>query len=193
MNAKTGDLVAAAGEDCDKAKVVELYLTDGTNDHKVVIIEQSAQAIKFKVPATKPGRYALMIKTGGSDAKLLEQPVIPFATDGPQPKPRALAVIQEDSCIGCTLCIQACPVDAIIGAAKLMHTVIAAECTGCELCVAPCPVDCIDLVPVNVVKAAADGALLPLIVFAVGFGLALTRIEAQRRGPGARCAPSEDH
>lgn len=91
---------------------------------------------------------------GGADgiralAELLEQPVIPFAADGPQPKPRALAVIQEDSCIGCTLCIQACPVDAIVGAAKLMHTVIAAECTGCELCVAPCPVDCIDLVPVD--------------------------------------------
>lgn len=61
--------------------------------------------------------------------------------------PPLLAVIDEDVCIGCTKCIQACPVDAIVGAAKRMHTVIAAECTGCELCLPPCPVDCIALVP----------------------------------------------
>ncbi|AUH50236.1 electron transport complex subunit RsxB [Chromobacterium sp. ATCC 53434] len=91
---------------------------------------------------------------GGEDgvralARLLDLPALPFEPDRPQPKPRALAVIREDSCIGCTLCIQACPVDAIVGAAKQMHTVIADECTGCELCLAPCPVDCIDLVPVE--------------------------------------------
>lgn len=63
-------------------------------------------------------------------------------------KPKTLAVIDEQRCIGCTLCIQACPVDAILGAAKHMHTVIADECTGCELCVEPCPVDCIDMVEV---------------------------------------------
>jgi len=63
-------------------------------------------------------------------------------------KPKMLAVIDESSCIGCTLCIQACPVDAILGASKQMHTVIAAECTGCELCVPPCPVNCIAMVPV---------------------------------------------
>ncbi len=60
-------------------------------------------------------------------------------------KPATVAFIREEECIGCTLCIQACPVDAIIGAPQLMHTIIAAECTGCELCLAPCPVDCIDL------------------------------------------------
>ena len=57
------------------------------------------------------------------------------------------AVIREDECIGCTKCISACPVDAIIGSGKLMHTVLADLCTGCELCIPPCPVDCIDLVP----------------------------------------------
>ncbi len=57
------------------------------------------------------------------------------------------AFIRETECIGCTKCLQACPVDAIVGARKLMHTVIQAECTGCELCVPACPVDCIDLIP----------------------------------------------
>jgi len=61
---------------------------------------------------------------------------------------KKVAYIREDECIGCTKCIQACPVDAILGAAKQMHTVIVDECTGCDLCVDPCPVDCIDMVPV---------------------------------------------
>ncbi len=64
-------------------------------------------------------------------------------------KPRALAVIDEATCIGCTLCIQACPVDAIVGAAKQMHTVIASQCTGCELCLPPCPVECIRMRPIG--------------------------------------------
>ncbi|TXG98418.1 MAG: RnfABCDGE type electron transport complex subunit B, partial [Zoogloea sp.] len=63
-------------------------------------------------------------------------------------KPKSVAVIDEATCIGCTLCIQACPVDAIVGAAKQMHTIIAADCTGCELCLAPCPVDCIAMEPI---------------------------------------------
>jgi electron transport complex protein RnfB len=62
--------------------------------------------------------------------------------------PLCVAVIDESLCIGCTLCIQACPVDAIVGAAKLMHTVLASLCTGCDLCVPPCPMDCIAMVPV---------------------------------------------
>lgn len=60
---------------------------------------------------------------------------------------KTFAYIREDECIGCTKCIQACPVDAILGAAKQMHTVITSECTGCDLCVEPCPVDCIDMIP----------------------------------------------
>lgn len=67
---------------------------------------------------------------------------------------KTVAYIREDECIGCTKCIQACPVDAILGAAKLMHTVIVSECTGCDLCVEPCPVDCIDMLPVE--KGLAD-------------------------------------
>ena len=79
------------------------------------------------------------------------------------PTPPQLAVIDEARCIGCTLCIQACPVDAIVGAAKLMHTIIAEACTGCELCVPPCPVDCIRIEPAKAAgyrerKAAADAA-----------------------------------
>ena len=67
---------------------------------------------------------------------------------------RARALIDEARCIGCTLCIQACPVDAIVGAAKLMHTVIAELCTGCELCLPPCPVDCIAMLPLPQAEAA---------------------------------------
>jgi electron transport complex protein RnfB len=73
----------------------------------------------------------------------------PLDAEFGQPKPKSVAVIDENLCIGCTLCIQACPVDAILGAAKQMHTVIASECTGCELCVAPCPVDCISMQPIR--------------------------------------------
>ena len=60
-------------------------------------------------------------------------------------KPKQVAIIDENTCIGCTLCIQACPVDAIIGAAKQMHVIIGQQCTGCELCLPPCPVECIHM------------------------------------------------
>lgn len=77
---------------------------------------------------------------------LANQPVI--ALDGIA-IPKRVAYIREAECIGCTKCIQACPVDAILGAAKQMHTVITNECTGCDLCVDPCPVDCIDMLPTD--------------------------------------------
>jgi len=83
-------------------------------------------------------------------ADLLDREIIPLNPENGEIKQKVLAVINEEDCIGCTLCIQACPVDAILGAAKQMHTVIEAECTGCELCLPPCPVDCIDLIPVAV-------------------------------------------
>jgi H+/Na+-translocating ferredoxin:NAD+ oxidoreductase subunit B len=68
---------------------------------------------------------------------------------GEMPAHAHVAWIDEAACIGCTKCIQACPVDAIVGASRLMHTVIVAECTGCELCIPPCPVDCIEMRPVT--------------------------------------------
>ena len=74
-------------------------------------------------------------------------PVLPLDPAHGVEAPRVVALIREAECIGCTKCIQACPVDAIIGGPKFMHTVIAEVCTGCELCLPPCPVDCIDLVP----------------------------------------------
>jgi len=71
-------------------------------------------------------------------------------------KPREIALIDEELCIGCTKCIAACPVDAIVGASKMMHTILAAECSGCELCIAPCPVDCIAMVPAAANETALD-------------------------------------
>lgn len=82
-------------------------------------------------------------------ADLLGRDPKPMGGDNAEPKPKMVAVIVEEQCIGCTLCIQACPVDAILGAAKHMHTVIRSECTGCELCVPPCPVGCIKMVPIG--------------------------------------------
>mgnify|MGYP000396703562 CR=1 FL=1 len=76
-------------------------------------------------------------------AKLLNRPILPLNKIHGEIKPRQVAVIDENVCIGCTLCIKACPVDAIIGSNKMMHTVIADFCTGCDLCVPACPVDCI--------------------------------------------------
>jgi electron transport complex protein RnfB len=90
-----------------------------------------------------------MCPPGGDDgikrlAELLGVDPKPLG-EGLKPKPRAVAVIDENTCIGCTLCIQACPVDAIVGAAKQMHVIVADQCTGCELCLPPCPVDCISM------------------------------------------------
>ncbi|MFJ2988867.1 electron transport complex subunit RsxB [Collimonas sp. NPDC087041] len=117
------------------------------------------QCTKCGYPACRP--YAEAIADGSASynqcppggqqgvarlAQLLGQPLIPLNPSNGVERPRPLAVIDEAACIGCTLCIQACPVDAIAGAAKQMHTVIAEQCTGCDLCVAPCPVDCITMV-----------------------------------------------
>ncbi|WP_152207060.1 electron transport complex subunit RsxB [Marinobacter changyiensis] len=82
-------------------------------------------------------------------ADLLDIEPQPLDTEHGTEQEKRVAVIREDECIGCTKCIQACPVDAILGSAKHMHTVIESECTGCDLCVEPCPVDCIDMVTIE--------------------------------------------
>jgi electron transport complex protein RnfB len=111
-------------------------------------------------PGCRP--YARAIATGEADinqcppggeagvralAALLGREPKPLDPAHGESKPPVVALIVEPDCIGCTKCIQACPVDAIVGAPKQMHTVIADLCTGCELCLPPCPVDCIELVP----------------------------------------------
>ena len=120
------------------------------------------QCTKCGYPACRP--YAEAIADGSANynqcppggaegvariAALLGKPVIPINPANGSERERPVAVIDESACIGCTLCIQACPVDAIVGAAKQMHTVIPSLCTGCDLCVPPCPVDCIAMVPVT--------------------------------------------
>ncbi|MFM0163048.1 electron transport complex subunit RsxB [Paraburkholderia sediminicola] len=114
------------------------------------------QCTKCGYPACRPYAEAVargeanynQCPPGGAEgiarlAALLGKPVIPLNSANGVERPRPLAVIDEQVCIGCTLCMQACPVDAIVGAPKQMHTVIVELCTGCDLCVPPCPVDCI--------------------------------------------------
>ena len=86
-------------------------------------------------------------------ADLLNREPLPQDEAHGEEQPPQVAIIREDECIGCTKCIQACPVDAIVGAAKKMHSVILDECTGCDLCIAPCPVDCIDMVELSELSA----------------------------------------
>ena len=120
------------------------------------------QCTKCGYPACRP--YAEAIADGSANynqcppggvegitrlAHLLGKPVIPLNPVNGIERPRPVAFIDESLCIGCTLCIQACPVDAIIGAAKQMHTILPSLCTGCDLCVAPCPVDCISMIGVT--------------------------------------------
>ncbi|WP_411380957.1 electron transport complex subunit RsxB [Pseudomonas sp. MPB26] len=95
-------------------------------------------------------------ETIASLAQLLRLPVLELDTSRGE-APAQVAYIREAECIGCTKCIQACPVDAIVGAAKLMHTVIIDECTGCDLCVAPCPVDCIEMRPLATIVPIVGG------------------------------------
>ena len=138
------------------------------SDHSPSLADQleallpQTQCTKCGYPACRPYAEAMangkamhnQCPPGGAEgiarlAAALGKPVIPLNPANGIERERPVAVIDERACIGCTLCIQACPVDAIIGAAKQMHTVIPELCTGCDLCVAPCPVDCIAMVSVT--------------------------------------------
>ena len=112
---------------------------DGCRPYAEAIVAGTAQ-INQCPPGGAAGIAVLAALTG--------QPPLPLNPVNGIEKPLTVAVIDESLCIGCTLCIQACPVDAIVGAAKRMHTVLPALCTGCDLCVPPCPMDCIAMGPV---------------------------------------------
>ena len=110
----------------------------GCRPYAEAIAAEEAQ-INQCPPGGEAGIHAL--------ADLLDVEALPLDEEHGEENVTSVAFIREDECIGCTKCIQACPVDAILGAAKQMHTVITSECTGCDLCVEPCPVDCIDMIP----------------------------------------------
>ncbi|HZZ92847.1 MAG TPA: RnfABCDGE type electron transport complex subunit B [Usitatibacter sp.] len=118
---------------------------DGCRPYAEAMAQASAQPNRCP-----PGGDAVIAALAGA---LGVAPRVLDAEVGPATPP-LVARIDEDACIGCTKCIQACPVDAIVGASKLMHTVIAAWCTGCELCVPPCPVDCIEIAAVPALPPA---------------------------------------
>jgi electron transport complex protein RnfB len=129
------------------------------------------QCTRCGYPACKP--YAEAIARGEADinqcppggaaaiaalATLLGREPKPLNPVNGIEKPPEVALIDEETCIGCTKCIQACPVDAIIGASKMMHTILVDECTGCELCIPPCPVDCITMVSAPTAANGEDAA-----------------------------------
>ncbi|WP_281364988.1 electron transport complex subunit RsxB [Pseudomonas reactans] len=151
-----------------------MFVNRHVHDHPMNLIQRidtllpQTQCGKCGHPGCKPyaegiaqGEAINKCPPGGQEtiaglAQLLRVPVLELdITRGKAPA--QIAYIREAECIGCTKCIQACPVDAIVGAAKLMHTVIVDECTGCELCVAPCPVDCIEMRPTAAVLPIVGG------------------------------------
>lgn len=163
--AKTGTVVEHASRPCDDSDLdsltqrIDALLPQtqcgqcsfaGCRPYARAMAEQQAD-----INQCPPGGHATIVAL----ARLLDRPVKPLNPENGVEKPKRLARIDEARCIGCTKCIQACPVDAIVGASKLMHTVITEDCTGCELCLPPCPVDCIDLVepmqPLTAFRVAA--------------------------------------
>lgn len=158
--------------------------------HSIDALLPQTQCGKCGHPGCKPyaegiasGEPINKCPPGGSEtihalAQLLNVPVLELDVSRGS-APAQIAYIREAECIGCTKCIQACPVDAIVGAAKLMHTVIVDECTGCDLCVAPCPVDCIEMRPLPM------GSVLP-IVGGLAFSLDELRARATKRDHARR-------
>ncbi len=112
----------------------------GCRPYAEAIINQNAP-----INQCPPGGQSLIDEL----AELLGRESVPLDTSRGDNKPAQVAYIDESLCIGCTLCIDACPVDAIVGASRQMHTIITDQCTGCELCLPPCPVDCISLEPAS--------------------------------------------
>ena len=157
------------------------------------------QCTKCGYPACRP--YAEAIASGEADinrcppggaagvrqlAALLGREAKPLDPRCGVEQPRRVALIDEALCIGCTLCIQACPVDAIVGAARLMHTVVTELCSGCDLCVPPCPVDCIEMVPATGADALWDRPRADAT--RERFGLRLARLERERSDRARRLA-----
>jgi electron transport complex protein RnfB len=152
------------------------------------------QCTRCGYPGCRPYAEALAAGTAGSDqcppggdataaalAALLGQPARPVGAAFGRAGPPRVAVIDEDVCIGCAKCLPACPLDAIVGARRQLHTVIAAECSGCELCLPPCPVDCITLIEL-------ESAVLPLAALQLRARQYRARFEAHRARAAARDA-----
>lgn len=135
--------------------------TDGCLPYAVAIVIDNEPYNKC-VPGGQPVTDAIaqIINQDSSDTQPLNAEPSKWPIDISSQRPvEVRAVIREDDCIGCTKCIPACPVDAIVGTGKHMHTIFTDLCTGCELCIAPCPVDCIDLVTVERTQSAAERTL----------------------------------
>ena len=162
----------------------------------------AVDAVDALLPQTQCGRcgydacrpYAQALARGDADvnrcppggeatiaalARILGRPVKALDPACGAAGPRETAIIDESACIGCTVCIRACPVDAIIGARRWMHAVLESECTGCGLCIEPCPVDCISMVPARTGPATPEGWL------AERAPLARQRFERRRRRESA--------
>lgn len=170
---------------CTIAGAVLFLLANRVSEDSTALSEEinallpQTQCGQCNYPGCRP--YAEAIAAGDADinhcppggdacieslAKLLGREVIALAAEHAQTATvqaiTPVAFIREDECIGCTLCIHACPVDAILGSARMMHTVITSECTGCELCIPPCPVDCIDLLAPATLLTRSTSATQPM-------------------------------
>jgi len=170
---------------------------------RIDAILPQTQCGKCGYPGCRP--YAEAIAAGEADinqcppggeegirelAGLLGVKFKPFG-EGVALKPPAVAFIDENLCIGCTLCLQACPVDAISGASKQMHTIIAPLCTGCELCVAPCPVDCISMLPLPQEALSRDKKRAAAKAARERYQFRLERIERDKRERAEKLAQKE--